>query len=303
MRNNPLCDLYKKEPNAAECFLRKPRPNEKKPLAIKKGLAQYIYLISRFNEKTIDVPTDKNFQTVYKVFFDLRYGEGFKKPYYKYMQDCMDVSKNARLQRYNENLKTVLNKLYEETERTTKREKTKKTFEPVFGSKLLSMLYQKDLPPWDSKVEDALTPYLPYLDENPGKKIPDRYKDKKKEIPNFDEWDRFYERIYEWYKDFVDRQKRDKQSWLEQFDEWFKKDWNDWHTETVKRYEAKVGRMKRKNITKPTKPVKAEEIVCQWFIDTLPDLTERSVIISDVKVIDLILWQRGYFPFECSHNK
>lgn len=292
MKNNPLCDLYKKEPNAAECFLRKPRPNEKEPLAIKKGLAQYIYLME--NIRKADIAKCPKFQSVYSGFFDLSrgYDEIFKEKYFMFMQECRDNYDGKHKNKGDGELLTLETVLIELHERATKKARggaRQNSVEVVFGTKLLSVLYPRFFPPWDSRVEKVLTSYLPCL-ENSGKKIPDRYKDDK-ETPNFDEWDRFYKRICKWYKEFVKEDVNEKKGWIKQFDQWFEKDWYEWYLENL--------RTKNKNMTGKT-----EVPAFDWFSNKpIQKWKEIRTVIEDVKVIDLILWQRGYFPFECSHNK
>ena len=253
-------------------FLRKPRPSEKEPMAIKKGLAQYIYLLKNVSVEQIST---ESFQVVYSGFFDFR-GERLKqngkfwREYFQYMQE--NCGKEL-------NFNTVLERL----------QQIQGKIEVSFGSKLLSMLNSDEKIPWDRRVEGVLKPYFNTLgvivpsDEKNTKKYKD---DKEKYICD---WNVFYAELCDWYTGFVGIQKElGERSWLKQFNQWFENDWYEWYLNNLR---AKNTKMKRPT----TKPV------YEWFHDQpLRQRKEMSGWIEPVKVIDLVLWQRGYFPYDCS---
>jgi hypothetical protein len=266
--------MYQQESKAPEHFLRKPRGNGQEDIEIR--LAQYIYLINKVYTKPF--LADQDFQIVYSEFFNLRgtlgtAGGDARREYFQYMREHVQNRELA--------YETVLTYLREQTSEVN----------VVFGSKLLSMVNPDEKPPWDGKVEGVIRPYL----EKMGVEIPSDKKNTKKYKGKDDEyicaWGDFYGNLCRWYTGFIG--KPEGKDWLEQFKKWFDKEWCKW-------CEKEFLPTKENKLSKTIKPVH------QWFCDqsySLPDDIDRiRECIKPVKVIDLILWQRGYFPFECSHK-
>jgi len=265
MQNNPLCEIDILDEKIQEKIQRDD---------LKDGLGKYIYLINEFCDKEMNVLEGERsvqFQEVYIDFFQL-FDRGLstekqKESCLKYFEVMQDLKTNPKFaQKYmgdgceNTAFKMVLQRLYPIQEKVEK----------SFSSKLLSMINPVDRPPWDSVVKGNLKKFG--ILEALGIKVPPDTLDKDDKDRNVAKkicaWDTFYTKICELYKDFVNRKTEARKNWMnlfdEIFDEWYKdyflNETNDakWLVWLRKKYFAKQ------------------------------DL-RRS--ITDVKIIDLILWQ------------
>jgi hypothetical protein len=142
--------------------------------------------------------------------------------------------------------------------------------ERSFGSKLLSMINPVDRPPWDSVVEHNLE-ILGILDALEIK-VPSDTLDKDKEINTTKKicaWDTFYTEICELYKGFVVVKTVSRKQWMNQFDQIF----DEWYAEYFL------------DETKNAKCLK-------WLREKHFSKQDMRRSITDVKVIDLVLWCR-----------
>ena len=135
---------------------------------------------------------------------------------------------------------------------------------PVFSSKLLSML-NPDMPVWDSVVVKNLG-----LEKEKPKH---HYLYQGKKYPNIDELDEFYSKICSIYEDFFSRRKTDVKKWTDFFD---RKIFNDWYNEYI-RDDRGTG-----DIWK---------ICISWFREKKLSKEKIRASITDVKIVDLLLWQ------------
>ena len=225
----------------------------------RKGLAQYIYLISKFHEfcdGERNLSEDNTFKGVYNAFFKLGMKrkkddlEKFRVGYYEYM-NREKKNKDLTLREVLENLKKL----------------PRSRVERSFGSKLLSMIDSENNPPWDENVKIILqkTGILWTRKTKKGMKIPSN--------DCIFEWNGFYTDFCEWYRRFINSKDTVAVRWIEQFDSWFKKDWYKWYVNFLdkKKKQDWIGWLDKKQFTK-------EKILEN---------------ITRVKKIDLILWQAG----------
>ena len=252
MKNNPLCDLNPQRKNIDVDEL-------------KKELGKYVYLINKFRDGGMDSEF-KNVYTDYFDFFHFRGGKRDEKPDEKVLDEyCEGYYTYMEKNRYHKylSLKDVLAhivKLQKERNLTPVR------VEGVFASKLLSMINPVDRPPWDSVVGSNLEKQgiLKALEI----KIP-----KSVGVPENERicaWDTFYTKICELYKDFVNRKTEAREAWMNLFDQIF----DEWYEEYIcnkKNGEEWLKWLRGKPLSKSKQDMRAS--------------------ITDVKIIDLILWQ------------
>ena len=255
MSNNPLCEKI-------DAVLDPQKINKNK---LKEGLGKYIYLINKFSGEGMDV----EFKEVYSNFFDFHHFRGGDKFHGNKDENILDeyceeyyVYMGRNKPNKELSLKRVLEyivQLQKERNFTTIR------IESVFSSKLLSMINPIDRPPWDNIVEGNLME-LKIIDASEVKVLHDS---KLETDERACAWDVFYAKICELYKDFVNRKTVARESWMNLFDEVF----DQWHKDYFLNKEK-------------------EEKWLKWLRNKHFSKADMRSSITDVKIIDLILWCR-----------
>jgi len=231
MKKNPLYEINPKE-------VEKTLQERKKELA--EGLEQYIYLIKRLQTEE-NAPLCEKFQKVYDEFFKLkRKTRDFRNTYYGLMQEYKRSSERL-------NLETVLERL---SDKKIIKNKSIKTVEPSFGSKLLSMLYQETMPPWDRNVQEVLKTVEEKI------KAPSYYKLKKSRKAYISDWNTFYTTLCVWYVEFADSPKG--KEWIKLFNDHYHEAENK--VTEVKKIDLILWQMGAQIIDQKKKDRKANEI-------------------------------------------
>ena len=140
--------------------------------------------------------------------------------------------------------------------------------ERSFGAKLLSMINPKKFLPWDENVKESLKKIGVFSQGKAefGIKVPSKN--------CICEWDEFYTKYCEWCRTFI--KSAQGKRWIAQFNDWFSNEYWDWFT----------------NSSRKTKTIDA---LVKWLHEEGYTKKAKSIqnSITDVKVIDLILWQAG----------
>ena len=216
------------------------------------GLGKYIYLINKFDDGGVDA----EFQRVYNNFFAINAAKGlteeFKDGYYKYMKKKKADKELA--------LKKVLLHL---------KELPPNRVEASFGSKLLSMINPEDRPPWDRIVRRNLHEL----------KILEALKVRGIKIPpvanaNICDWDVFYVEICKLYKEFVKKRTESREKWMNLFEQIF----DQWYSEYFSGNRGGNGEIWK--------------ICFTWLRNKRFSKEKMRKSITDVKIIDFILWGR-----------
>ena len=267
MSDNPLCKLFGKLKNNSETV-------EGILEELGEELAQYIYLIDEFNDEDLNLLEGKRgrqFRETYTNFFGL-FKQGLEKKkqekarlkHFEIMQKCRKnhdfVRKCSKMDCKSSAFKEVLLCLHS----------IRKFTEKSFGAKLLSMMNPAVCPPWDSNVETVLKPHLPSLGNSKRKKLPGS--------KDFDGWNTFYMKLCVWYEEFVNEDIKKKTGWINQFYQWFDNQWYPWYEQKIlnaQKDELNDGIIKPVCLTKSYKKYSIKDI------------------IKPVKIIDLLLWQKG----------
>ena len=245
MKSNPLCEI---DILSEEIQAKIQRDD------LKEGLGKYIYLINRFHDENVFENEEfKEFKKIYDNFFQLAMPERnpkFRDQYHEYMRRGKN-NKEMTLKEVLMHLKELHNEQNHRVE-----------VEGSFGSKLLSMINPVEKTPWDSEVETNLRKFgiLKAL----GIKVPNN-KDVNERIC---EWDTFYTKICELYKDFVNRKTEARETWMNLFDQLF----DEWY-EKYFLCEKKA------------------DVWFKWLRERHFSKQDLRKSITDVKIIDLILWQ------------